>query len=471
MSNILKFKLGISTLSLTILVLIPLFRGNFNANVSFIRWRQLQWTDFKGFVKPFTGWYAGITSNMFLEYDSATNSYTSYAAMSDQGSWTKAEPDKSVYELTHEQYHFNISELHARMMNAYTADNTGKSKEEYLEKFRVLRQALDHMQDDYDDETDHSLKQDIQKRWEYKIDSMLLVYSEDSVGVTDYYSGARAFLPASPEFFHGLDSNQYCYRTFSLTKYDLEFTVSSFQHLIGFPNVTRNDLMEYYAEDSLEVVTIEMDSSQLFNSFLVEAYDSTANRYYHYLWKQNEGYRYKLTVGYEQREKGTEGYRQMAESFLNSFEISNTNHYWEALFDQSEDPLIDSSPAVPFDKNDPSDTGCIVYAHGNQHGFYRGPFYSSDGRLFLVYDVIEHGNSEIKEDILIANEQIYSFRAAEKQDHLFYIPARDLPSGSFDLIFGYLLAKDSVETCYAFYYDGLRIEPPSSVGLHELAAE
>jgi hypothetical protein len=87
MSNILKLKLSLIAFSFLILVLIPLCENNFYGEVSIKRWQQLNWDDFQGFVKPFTGWGAGINCTVYLEYDSLAEAYIAYAGQNNQLSW------------------------------------------------------------------------------------------------------------------------------------------------------------------------------------------------------------------------------------------------------------------------------------------------------------------------------------------------------------------------------------------------
>lgn len=464
MSNILKFKLVVSFMSLTILVLIPLLKNNFNAPANLIKWRQLTWDDFKGIVRPFTGWYAAIGSTIYVEYDSLANAYVAYAVMSDRKSWTKADSTDGSYELNHEQYHFNISEVHARKMNWFLQNNPGKNEVEYGKKLRELREELDIMQDVYDDETDHSLNRDIQKRWEYKIDSMLLVFSSDSGRITDYYSGAEVFFPSAPEFYHGIDSALYSYRSLELNKYDLTFTVLSFQPFGSFTNASMKDITNFYLQDSLEIMAIEVDSTGDFNSFRVEVFDSTTLKYSHELWYQNFDYRYRALAEYTvDDDEVLSGYRTMALSFLNSFSVRNTNRYWEEKMLQSED-LLRISNTEPFDKVKDEGEACFFYGDYGQHGFLRGPFYGSDGGLLLAYDFIEHPASEMHEELAVANNRIYLFKTG-REDHLFHIPAHEIPSYDFQLYVGYTLTKDTVEVCSPYYYSGFSISPPKTKAL------
>lgn len=178
MANILKFKLIISGFSISILILIPLWKSNFGAPVTIKKWEHLSWVDFNGLVKPFTGWGAGISSTVYLEFDSVSRKYTAYAGQNNQKSWVKSRWRGSANLLKHEQYHFNITEVHARMMNEYIEQNPGY--ELFEKKLESIKSDLLAMQSKYDIETDHNKNGDQQKIWDVRIDSLLNVYSNYS---------------------------------------------------------------------------------------------------------------------------------------------------------------------------------------------------------------------------------------------------------------------------------------------------
>ena len=82
-------------------------------------------------------------------------------------SWYK---DTTNYALNHEQTHFNIGELTARMMRKQM-DSLSKAKarlsvEEIKTIFESYSNRLKEMQDLYDNETNHSLNFDAEIKWE-----------------------------------------------------------------------------------------------------------------------------------------------------------------------------------------------------------------------------------------------------------------------------------------------------------------
>ena len=184
MASLLKAKLVVSAISIAIIISVAMLDSNFNAKVTIKRWGKLTWDDFQGFPRPLSGYGAVIGSQLYLEFDSATSRYIAYAGQHNIVSWTKESTKDSDYALNHEQYHFNITELHARLLNEYINDNPNESELTYNLRLNSLWLDLSSMQEQYDDETDHSVIVHKQRLWEFKIDSMLSRHSADSGPVT-----------------------------------------------------------------------------------------------------------------------------------------------------------------------------------------------------------------------------------------------------------------------------------------------
>src|SRR5690349_20589667 len=114
MANSLKIKIAIALFAICVLILIPLLENNFFARVTIKRWGKLTWDDFQGIPQPFSSYEASIGSAIFLEFDSAKGRYVAYAGQNNIRSWAKRSREEQAYLLNHEQFHFNITELHAR---------------------------------------------------------------------------------------------------------------------------------------------------------------------------------------------------------------------------------------------------------------------------------------------------------------------------------------------------------------------
>ena len=458
MSNFLKSKLILIICSVVILTLIPLFKSNFNAQVTFYKWKKLDWDDFQGFVKPFTGWGAGISSNVYVEYDSTKGKYVAYAAMNNQLSWKKQSSVGSDYLLNHEQYHFNITEYFARKLNSIIEKENIQNKDEALLKLSSIRSDLSKFQNRYDNESDHGINKDLQRRWEFQVDSLLEAFEQDSGFVIDYYSGGMVLMPSKYSFFKGIHESESIYRMYQLEKYDMTLAMTSFQYIFLPVETMTKSLRAYYENDSLEVKYFEVDSITYNYIARVEAYDSVELKTTLHLWVHHENYLYKLTASFPVSSTSI-GYRNIANSFINSFKILDTKEYWLNKFHSSNSGIILNSitPHTNDQKNGEDVLSkCATYGESKQYGFYGRPIFRNDGAFLLPYNIIGYTDSLIHEVMLLHNDGWYSYEK-ESEDQIFFIPEEKLDGDIISIDFGYLLKQDTVNECFTFYYQNLEI--------------
>lgn len=141
---------------------------------------KLQWSDFKG--DPPESKRIAATTASGISY--------SYSAKGNKGRYTldfevltHFYPTKSWYHpelcdevvLSHEQLHFDISELFARelrsrLRNGRFSDNV---KAEVRELFAQVNEELSAFQNRYDLETDYSRDREAQAEWNRRISQML----------------------------------------------------------------------------------------------------------------------------------------------------------------------------------------------------------------------------------------------------------------------------------------------------------
>ena len=91
-------------------------------------------------------------------------------------SWKNPKKKLDVNLLIHEKVHFNISELHARMIRSECSKidrYSPTAKSEMIAIFNRISGGLKKFQDEYDEATDHSKKQDKQAEWNMKVSSMM----------------------------------------------------------------------------------------------------------------------------------------------------------------------------------------------------------------------------------------------------------------------------------------------------------
>jgi len=144
---------------------------------------KLNWSDFQGVPAKGAGFVASTSSGISFSYsfrfieDVLNYDYTVKCNFYPKESWYKVEA-ASDYILKHEQTHFDISELHARILrkNISETDYTKNFKieiEEVYKKVELLRQA---MQNQFDLESNHSKNKEKEYYWEAFVAKQLEVY-------------------------------------------------------------------------------------------------------------------------------------------------------------------------------------------------------------------------------------------------------------------------------------------------------
>ena len=147
-----------------------------NANVGgeerYLEWRAdqpLTWSDFKGPVDGETEMLAMTKSKLKYSWQCDDNGFSfTVLARFDRGKSWKKSGEVSDRILAHEQLHFDITDLYARKMRQFAEKLENPCKltvEEMKEKLMVLQIEWDDRQKQYDRETDHSLKRDVQEKW------------------------------------------------------------------------------------------------------------------------------------------------------------------------------------------------------------------------------------------------------------------------------------------------------------------
>lgn len=142
---------------------------------------QLSWSDFKGKPKGRGSYVASTSSGMSQSYvidgkgmlDKKETFVTAH--FYPEYSWYKVK-DTTDALLKHEQTHFNITEVHARMLNARirSYNFTSNSKAEVKALYERIENERREMQRLFDEETNHSINKEAEKKWEAKIAKLLL---------------------------------------------------------------------------------------------------------------------------------------------------------------------------------------------------------------------------------------------------------------------------------------------------------
>ncbi|MEP2937112.1 MAG: DUF922 domain-containing protein [Gilvibacter sp.] len=146
---------------------------------------RLTWDDFKGEANYGTSYVASTNSGLSFGYSvkiingKATSqfTYTVHSYFYPNLSWYVPERvNESI--LRHEQTHFDISELHARMLRKRIDDFsfTSEVKDELDVLYDQIERERRAMQSTFDFETDHSVLKQPEAQWEQKIATLLKDY-------------------------------------------------------------------------------------------------------------------------------------------------------------------------------------------------------------------------------------------------------------------------------------------------------
>lgn len=153
-------------------------------NYETISWnadKRLSWDDFKG-KPPINSRAAAITAS------GITYRFSTSGTRDDMEVDFKIDtyfyPTKSWYQeklvddviLSHEQLHFDISELYARKMEARLAEETfthNNVKAKVKSIYKEILKEVDDFQNQYDDETNFSRDRERQALWDEKITKLL----------------------------------------------------------------------------------------------------------------------------------------------------------------------------------------------------------------------------------------------------------------------------------------------------------
>jgi predicted secreted Zn-dependent protease len=142
--------------------------------------RRLTWDDYKASPRHEGDVAASTTTYLAIEYKIGTNSfsYKIHSRFSKTRSWGLYKTD---YILSHEQGHFDIAEVYARVLNKSMSEYTFNRRtyqRDLQDIYDEVTDAKEEMQNAYDDQTNHSINKEQQAIWLKRIASMLREYDE-----------------------------------------------------------------------------------------------------------------------------------------------------------------------------------------------------------------------------------------------------------------------------------------------------
>ena len=445
-----RIKTIITALSLFIIILIPLLRNSFYLPAEIKRWSQLEWDDFKGIVRPFTQYGAAIHSKVYAEYDSIKGKYVAYAGQNNRRSWVKNSTKNYESSLRHEQYHFNITEYHARLLNEELQSNDSVTKSQLSSMLNEINWDLSEMQDQYDDQTDHSLITHQQNYWEFKVDSLLQVHSPENGLVTDSISGLQVWYPSEPDFVAGINDHGVPYRYYELKKYGMGFSSITFQFEQNLENYETN-IIHFYQNDSIRIDSIHIDRVDDHIKAYVMVSDTSQNKEFQHLWYGTPSKDYKISAHYPLSENN-DLYQKIAFDFLQSFKIADTDSIWiNMVKDYSGIVTSKTTSSQDLSPEQVSEGLSFCYSkHSDLSLIHRDPFSDQRGNLYLVYDILKHQDSLVLENFVMINNEDLLHYPVDTVNQVIIVP-NDLLKDKSEIYFGYFVKADSLKECYTFY--------------------
>ncbi|HWC52715.1 MAG TPA: DUF922 domain-containing protein [Chitinophagaceae bacterium] len=147
-------------------------------NEQLIKWemgRNLTWNDYYGKPDPASDAAASTATYLGIEYSLSNDNfkYKITCSFSKNKSWVRYKND---FVLSHEQGHFDITEIFARKLNKVMCEyhfNRNTYRKDLDKIYQDILHEKDSMQDQYDHETNFSRNKEKQIAWLKKIERML----------------------------------------------------------------------------------------------------------------------------------------------------------------------------------------------------------------------------------------------------------------------------------------------------------
>ncbi len=142
--------------------------------------KKLTWSDYKARPDATSDAAASTTTVLSIEYNISQNNfgYKIESKFSKSRSWGRHKTD---YILSHEQGHFDIAEIHARILHKRMSEykfNKRTYQKDLKKIYEEVSEDKSEMQEDYDAETRHSINREKQAEWLKKIEKLLEEYSD-----------------------------------------------------------------------------------------------------------------------------------------------------------------------------------------------------------------------------------------------------------------------------------------------------
>ncbi len=169
------------------IILFLVFSNNngYVGKFSYTERSDLEWSDFRGRPQSNSNFDASVNTGITYQWSYGKDkgdielNYQVDSFCYPSLSWVKR-GQMSDNLLSHEQLHFDISELHARIMRKRLKEyGPGENIRRDLNKmYKLVERMRINMQERYDEETSHSKNLVAQKKWEKKIQTLMWYYRD-----------------------------------------------------------------------------------------------------------------------------------------------------------------------------------------------------------------------------------------------------------------------------------------------------
>ncbi len=183
------FDLLIITTSISFIFFAALWEVNFldyKTSIPYSKWKEIKYSDFKRYKNPFKNDYFSADVFCKVNVKAKKDGFVIDSRFYPSRSYVYNDKIIDKYLLTHEIYHFHITECSARMMRKELTSLIKNRKPINIYDLQNYYLFIeDSLQDLYDTETTHGLRLSKQIYWQEKVDSMLL--SLDQYVSTEIY--------------------------------------------------------------------------------------------------------------------------------------------------------------------------------------------------------------------------------------------------------------------------------------------
>lgn len=160
-----------------LVILYDVYFINYKSPMPHSEWQKIKWSDFRAIKRPHQTLdgeqnFAFICSDIELNFIS-NNTLNVCAYFHPCRSYTYSQEEAGKNLMSHELYHFHITEYFARLLREKITKFAPTNNAQIIEDSDKMIEQERAMQYQYDDETYHGYVLGKQKEWQNKIDSCL----------------------------------------------------------------------------------------------------------------------------------------------------------------------------------------------------------------------------------------------------------------------------------------------------------